>query len=385
MLISFAKAPINSSTNFGRTMNFIALITIGGLIVPCVIWFSIILKNDWLHRSRRIQQMKLRDFFRLLLVVPFGIAILGFLFSLFLRTVMPTPPAMMETHYDQFLIFTHATQVPSSAYNKSIAIIAGSVTWPFACIAIAIIGVIYFQSLSLPRLCLPLLVTSMLLWGVFFYSLHFFFDARSTEAELVLSSVSPQLPVPTWIFRLVNTLFILSRISVLSILIMIQSYLGPIFTGYLLSAAVFQIIVHEKSSLLSSTGHLVFIQPPLLMDPVLNWIFKGFPRWSPEFFLMMQLIYNIIMNSSETFGKSAFASIQSYPGQMMVGIRNLNQFIRAKGLGWASGRHQRKNRKTKLPTNTIIAPKPVDPYHIAMEEWDRERDAIADNLRKLDP
>jgi hypothetical protein len=365
-------------------MNFIALITIGGLTVPCLVWFSIILKQDWRHlqRFRQIQGERNKVFFRSLFLVPLGIVVLGFLLSLLLRIPMPTPSTMMETHYEKFLFFTYPTQVPSSAYNESIAAIAWSVTWPFICIGVAIICFVYFRSLTLPRLRLPLLVAATLLGGMLFYAVHFFFDDRSTEAGLISISVSPQLPVPTWIIRSVNTLAILSRISVLSILIMIQSYLGPVFTGYLLSAAVFQFMVHEKSGMLALTGQLVFVQPPLLMDPALNWIFKGFPPWSSEIFLATQLIFNILMNIIETFGKSAFQSIYSCSGQMMAGIRNLisNQFTRVKDWRWSSGNPQWKSRKAKLSTR-YEAP---DPILTRMDEWDRERDAIADNLRKLD-
>ena len=381
-------------------MNFIALITIGGLIVPCLIWFSLILKNDKIHQRRQVHRMKAKKFFLLLFVIPLASIALGFLLAIGLRIAIPTPSAMMKTNYERILFFTYATQVPSDVYNQSIAAIAWSVTWPLICIAVALLFDIYFRSLALPRLRVPLLIAFTLFGGALFYSLHFFFDARATQAGLMSAASFAGLPVPLWIIRSVNTLAILSKISLLSILLLLQSYLGPIFTAYLLSAGVYQHLVQQKSHLLASTGAFFFDQPPLLMDPALNWIFKGFPPWSPEIFLMLQLIYNILMNGGETFGQPISSFIQSYLPPLIDGIKNFIRSLltRFRGWQWTSTSqhywHEKINqaRRNLMPTvkpadpgNVMPAAKSSDPAQIGLEEWEQEREAITNNLSKLDP
>jgi hypothetical protein len=239
-------------------------------------------------------RMSLREFITLLSCVYLGIISLGFLLRLPLMIVMPTPSALMETQVHYFLIFPTYNQVSSSAYHQSIADVAWILTWPTIFVAFAIISIIYFKSLSLPRLYFPVRLTAIHLVGALFYSILFFHGDLAVNAKLISRasfayfSVSPHLMIPAWIIRTINTLLLLSKASLLAILILLQSYLGPVFTGYLLSALTFQFMHYYEIGILSTTRFFDFTQLPLIINPVLNLIFKDSPKSASTIFLISQ-------------------------------------------------------------------------------------------------
>jgi hypothetical protein len=377
-------------------MDFAAIITIGGLVSPFLFWFLALFKNDLIIRKKMVNKTRtsLREFITLLLCVYLGIISLGFLLRLPLMIVMPTPSALMETQLHYFLIFPRYNQVSSPAYHQSIAAVAWILTWPTILVAFAIISIIYFKSLSLPRLYIPVRLAAIILVGALFYSILFFYGDLAINTELIYRtstlsfSVSPHLAIPAWIIRSINTLLLLSRASLLAILILLQSYLGPIFTGYLLSAGTFQFMHYHEIGILATTRFFDFTQLPLIINPVLNLIFKDSPKSASTIFLMSQFTYNILINSCEIYRKHAFSWLQSYPSQLIVQVRKMLSLLveqlralRASldGLQWKKKRTKSAHSKYK-----IISTNANESHKNKEDEWDLARDAIVKNLRELD-
>lgn len=377
-------------------MNFAAFITIGGLVSPFLFWFLALFKNDIIRHNRMANKarMSLREFITLLSCVYLGIISLGFLLRLPLMIVMPTPSALMETQVHYFLIFPTYNQVSSSAYHQSIADVAWILTWPTIFVAFAIISIIYFKSLSLPRLYFPVRLTAILLVGALFYSILFFHGDLAVNAKLISRasfasfSVSPHLMIPAWIIRTINTLLLLSKASLLAILILLQSYLGPVFTGYLLSALTFQFMHYYEIGILSTTRFFDFTQLPLIINPVLNLIFKDSPKSASTIFLISQFTYNILINGCEIYRKHAFSWLQFYPSQPIIQARKILSLLveRLRALKASLDEIQWKKKRTKSAHSKykIISTNVTESHKNREDEWDLARDAIAKNLRELD-
>lgn len=307
--------------------------------------------------------------------------------------VMPTPSSLMETQVHYFLIFPTYNQVSSSAYHQSIAHIAWILTWPTIFVAFAIISIIYFKSLSLPRLFFPVRLTAILLVGALFYSILFFQGDLAVNTKLISRasfayfSVSPHLMIPAWILRIINTLLLLSKASLLAILILLQSYLGPIFSGYLLGAITFQFMQYHEIGILSTTRFSDFTQLPLFY-PELNLIFKDSPKSAPTIFLISQFTYNILINGCEVYRTHAFSWLQFYPSQLIVQARKILGLLvqRLRSLKAALDEIQWKNKRIKSAHSKykIISTNVTESHKNREDEWDLARDAIAKNLRELD-
>jgi hypothetical protein len=81
----------------------------------------------------------------------------------------------------------------------------------------------------------------------------------------------------------------MSKISILSIFLFLKTYLGPLATGYVFCSILYSFLINGK------------VEPFLVvLDPLLDWVFEGFPVWVASLYLVLQVSYNIIHNGFET-------------------------------------------------------------------------------------
>ena len=158
-------------------------------------------------------------------------------------------------------------------------------------IALALSLIYVFYQHNLLRMRAPRLLCSILLLGGFIYNLILIFqDHGFTLTSETINNASYHQSAPTWIKKAIHGLSNLSKVSIVTIFVLVKSYLGPLATGYILCSLLYSHFVSKNQVELS-----VF-----LLGPLLDWALEVVPHFWSSAYLILQVSYNVIENGFET-------------------------------------------------------------------------------------
>jgi len=269
-------------------MNGLAVLLMGAVMILCVIWFQKILKKDHRHfkalshaNANLHQAESIIDSFGIILASSFlQIILLATVFFFILIIALKPPPAMIETSYLLGFIpySTLSAAFQSICWNLAFAL-GLSITLPFITLAICRFGLV------LPRTIPPSYIARLLIVGSLVYASAYLFDGSVVHKHP--SFIPPMLSLPEWISRAYNACSSIIKVNFFCITLILKTYLGPVFTGYIISVEVYHFLVHGV------------IKPVPLLSSILDWVFEGLPHWVSSIYLITQVIYNIIANGLE--------------------------------------------------------------------------------------
>lgn len=269
-------------------MNGLAVLLMGAVMFFCFIWFQKILKKDY-SRFKTLNHTNANPHQAEGIIRSFGnISAFSFLLFIFSTTVsffiltiaIKPPPAMIETSY--FLGFIPYSTVSASFQSvwSNLAFALGlSISLPFITLAICGFGLV------LPRTIPPSYIAMLLILGSLVYASAYIFDGSVMHKQP--SFIPPILALPEWISKAYNACTSIIKVNFFCIALILKTYLGPVFTGYIISVEVYHFLVHGV------------VKPVPLLSSILDWVFEGLPHWVSSIYLITQVIYNIISNGIE--------------------------------------------------------------------------------------
>lgn len=250
-------------------MKGLPVLGFGIVMYLCVLWFMRILRIDSKHFDRyRTIPIEYAAF-----VIALSYPIVGGI--LWLATYVPVNMLVGLPEWNLGLT--------ASINNVLVLSIANT--------ALAISLMYVFYRNYLPRMRAPLLLCSILLLGGFIYNLILIFQDRSFAiTNEVIDNASYLQSAPIWIKKTIHAFSNLSKVSIVTIFVLLKSYLGPLATGYILCSLLYSHFVSRSEVELS-----VF-----LLGPLLDWALEVVPHFWSSTYLILQVSYNVIENGFET-------------------------------------------------------------------------------------
>jgi len=248
-------------------MNGLAVLLFGLVMYGCLLWFLRILKKDSHEHSQHFVELSQIAIVFLGMAIP----ILFFLWPL------------------TYILLNSTANLPRWDLGFFVSLNNGLIR-SIICIIVAASLVFLFQYRKLPRMQAPLLISIILLLGGSIYNLiqAFHDHAFMVPNGSVDSSLSFEA-LPIWMKKTLYAFSNMSKVSILSIFLFLKSYLGPLATGYVFCSILYSFFVNGK------------VEPFLVvLGPLLDWVFEGFPYWAASVYLVLQVSYNLIYNGFET-------------------------------------------------------------------------------------
>ena len=250
-------------------MKGLPVLGFGIVMYLCVLWFMRILRIDAKHSDRyRTMPIEYAAF-----VITISYPIVGAI--LWIITYVPV----------NMLVGLPEWNLSLTASINNILVLS------IANIALALSLIYVFYQHNLLRMRAPLLLCSILLLGGFIYNLILIFQDRSftLSSETIYNAYYHQ-SVPIWIRKTIHGFSNLSKVSIVTIFILVKSYLGPLATGYILCSLLYSHFVSNNPVELH-----VF-----LLGPLLDWALEVVPYFWASAYLILQVSYNVIENGFET-------------------------------------------------------------------------------------
>lgn len=169
--------------------------------------------------------------------------------------------------------------------------ITNSLVAPVANLALALSLLFIFNQNRILRMRVPLVLCSILLLGGLIFNLILIFQDHSFS--VTRGTVDPLLSLdslPAWIKKTIHAFSNLSKVSIVTIFILVKSYLGPLATGYVLCSLLYSHFVIG-----SQVDMSIFV-----LGPLLDWALEVVPYFWASLYLVLQVSYNVILNGFET-------------------------------------------------------------------------------------
>lgn len=266
-------------------MNPIAVVLMGLIMTSCIFWFIRILRHD-----KRLRRPLVYDDLHENIIVGLCFTIIASFFAIvpvsdIMQRMINVPPSMWEAKW--FLIFPY-TQ-PSRIYNDFIATLSWRVTGSLLLLVITSSCLYFVARTGLRRLLVPIVISAVLLIGALVYNSASLFDPNYKAASSWLLPYEKQFDIPLAIHKIDIVSLNLSKVCVLTLSLLLKTYLGPIITGYVFSAELYSVFVYGK------------FQPIPILTSILDWVFEGFPFWASSLYLVIQVTYNILLNGIQAY------------------------------------------------------------------------------------
>ena len=248
-------------------MNGVAVLLFGLVMYGCLLWFLRIVKRDNFEHSRHYSEIS-----------EIGIVLLGI-----------GIPILILLWPVSYVLLNLTASLPRWDLSFFVSL-SNSLTRSLICIIVAVSLIFHFKYKKLPRMQAPLLISIILLLGGSIYNLIQSFHDHAFMVPIGSVDPSPTFQaLPLWMKKTLYAFSNMSKISILSIFLFLKTYLGPLATGYVFCSILYSFLINGK------------VEPFLVvLDPLLDWVFEGFPVWVASLYLVLQVSYNIIHNGFET-------------------------------------------------------------------------------------
>ena len=136
-----------------------------------------------------------------------------------------------------------------------------------------------------------MILCSILLLGGLIFNLILIFQDHSFSVPK--GTIDPLLSLdslPAWIKKTIHAFSNLSKVSIVTVFILVKSYLGPLATGYVLCSLLYSHFVIG-----SQVDMSIFV-----LGPLLDWALEVVPYFWASLYLVLQVSYNVILNGFET-------------------------------------------------------------------------------------